>query len=436
MNNPIGILVTLAFAEQLFVINFLLFFKKEKNKLWWLYLVAGLVLSNAVLYLRILLPMETRYLWVASIIYLAVYVIQIIACHFAFRMKIANSISLSSIGYAFQHITYSICSIITGCLHSGSYQTYYYFIELGIFIVSYILIYFLYIKNLPKEAYPITLRRALVSSAILFLVTSVINLYFSTSVTDIWMLVSTKVLAIIACFFVINLQRAFALESEKEAENELLKNIVESEQSHQKMSEESINTINIKVHDLKKLISSISLASDDRSRAEIMKETSKAIQEYSSIAHTQNKTLDNVLFEKNLICQNHGINLVAICDGAKLSFMNNIDLYSLFVNILDNAIEAVLKLKKEERIIRLRVFSKGDFVYIIASNPYLGQIKKSDSGILTSKEDNVNHGFGLKSIKYLVEKYKGNLVVETENDYFSIKILFPLIKEIPFPFTS
>lgn len=250
------------------------------------------------------------------------------------------------------------------------------------------------------------------------------------------MLVSTKVLAIIACFFVINLQRAFALESEKEAENELLKNIVESEQSHQKMSEESINTINIKVHDLKKLISSISLVSDDRSRAEIMKETSKAIQEYSSIAHTQNKTLDNVLFEKNLICQNHGINLVAICDGAKLSFMNNIDLYSLFVNILDNAIEAVLKLKQEERIIRLRVFSKGDFVYIIASNPYLGQIKKSDSGILTSKEDSVNHGFGLKSIKYLVEKYKGNLVVETENDYFSIKILFPLIKEIPFPFTS
>lgn len=94
MNNPIGILVTLAFAEQLFVINFLLFFKKEKNKLWWLYLVAGLVLSNAVLYLRILLPMETRYLWVASIIYLAVYVIQIIAFHFAFRMKLTPSLYL------------------------------------------------------------------------------------------------------------------------------------------------------------------------------------------------------------------------------------------------------------------------------------------------------------------------------------------------------
>lgn len=243
---------------------------------------------------------------------------------------------------------------------------------------------------------------------------------------DIITLISTKILAIIACIFVISLQQAFVLETEKEEENRFLTTLVENEQSHQKISEESINIINIKVHDLKKLLASLENAPDEKSRNEIVAETNKAIGEYSSLAHTMNKTLDNVLFEKNLICQKHGINLIGICDGSSFSFLNNIDLYSLFTNILDNAIEAVLLLPKEDRIIRLRVVSNKGMVQIEATNPFSGEIQKDSSGIKTSKGDRINHGYGLKSIRFLVEKYHGNMVVDTKDNVFSIKILFPL----------
>ena len=42
----------------------------------------------------------------------------------------------------------------------------------------------------------------------------------------------------------------------------------------------------------------------------------------------------------------------------------------------------------------------------------------------TTKADKANHGFGVKSIKMIVEKYNGEIDFAIENDRFSLMILF------------
>ena len=44
---------------------------------------------------------------------------------------------------------------------------------------------------------------------------------------------------------------------------------------------------------------------------------------------------------------------------------------------------------------------------------------------LSTKGDANYHGFGLKSIWHVVEKYGGNIVVSFENRIFSLDTIFP-----------
>ena len=81
----------------------------------------------------------------------------------------------------------------------------------------------------------------------------------------------------------------------------------------------------------------------------ISKKIEKSVQIYSAIVRTGNEILDTILTEKSLICENSGIHINCVADGSLLAFMNPVDLYTLFGNALDNAIEAVRKLESKEK---------------------------------------------------------------------------------------
>ena len=73
------------------------------------------------------------------------------------------------------------------------------------------------------------------------------------------------------------------------------------------------------------------------------------IRSYEAQNKTGNEVLDTILTSKSLYCQQHGITLTCVADGAALDFMDTMDLCSLFGNALDNAIESVEKLPDSEQ---------------------------------------------------------------------------------------
>ena len=96
----------------------------------------------------------------------------------------------------------------------------------------------------------------------------------------------------------------------------------------------------------------------------------------------------------------------------------------MFGNILDNAIEANRKLNNEARVIHLSIKKVHNFIVIQEYNGYDGNIVTENGIIKSTKNDKTWHGYGLKSIQYIVEKYHGELKIETKNQTFNLNIIF------------
>ena len=84
-------------------------------------------------------------------------------------------------------------------------------------------------------------------------------------------------------------------------------------------------------------------------------ELQKEIEKIEYIYNTKNDILDIILKEKSNVCIDNNINFFADINFEKCNFIQMIDVCSIFLNILDNAIEACLKIKDNERKISIDV---------------------------------------------------------------------------------
>lgn len=116
-----------------------------------------------------------------------------------------------------------------------------------------------------------------------------------------------------------------------------------------------------------------------------------------------------------------------VADGKILNHMHVMDLAMIFGNALDNAIEHEVQIEDpEKRMIRVSVSRKGMMAYAVIENYFEGEIRKNGEEYLTTKADNKYHGYGLKSIRYAVEKYHGIFSAGVEDGWFRIRIMLPL----------
>lgn len=95
---------------------------------------------------------------------------------------------------------------------------------------------------------------------------------------------------------------------------------------------------------------------------------------------------------------------------------------------MDNAIEATSCINiKEKRCIALNIHTVGKFITVTVKNYYNGTLKFFNEGLpLTNKEDKTYHGYGLKSIQAIVQKYGETLSIFTEEQIFKLNMLFPV----------
>lgn len=104
--------------------------------------------------------------------------------------------------------------------------------------------------------------------------------------------------------------------------------------------------------------------------------------------------------------------------------IDTVHFVSILTNLLDNAIEALRAMKENDnRILRVRiVYSKGRLLMAF-QNSYDGDIVYEDGGICSSKDDSVNHGYGLENVKRAIETYNGLLKINHNGEIFSIQVL-------------
>ena len=196
------------------------------------------------------------------------------------------------------------------------------------------------------------------------------------------------------------------------------------------MTAENVELINRKCHDLKHQIAALKQISDQSQRDATIRSLEESVMIYDSIVETGNHILDTILTEKSLLCEARGITLTCVADGACLSFLEAVDLYTLFGNALDNAIEHVSALEDvERRTIAVSVFSRADLVFIQLENYYSGPLEFDDGLPISRKARDGYHGFGLKSVRHTAERYGGFLTLQTEGDIFLLRVTIPRYRE-------
>lgn len=199
----------------------------------------------------------------------------------------------------------------------------------------------------------------------------------------------------------------------------------QKEQYH--ITQETIEIINRKCHDLRHQLRGLSKVKDEVERSQYLQEIEEAVMIYDTAVKTGNIALDTVLMEKGLFCRSHGIQWTCMADGKMLDFMEVGDIYAMFGNAVENAISAVMELKDDEKkIISTRVFRQQKMIMIQIQNYYEGNLEFVDGLPQTTKKDTNVHGYGMKSLRYTAEKYNGTLTTTAENQIFSVHILLPL----------
>ncbi len=213
-------------------------------------------------------------------------------------------------------------------------------------------------------------------------------------------------------------------------EKEIVKQLLYERQKQYQLSKENIEIINHKCHDLKHQIQVLKHA-DSKDMQQYLAEVENSIMIYDHVVETENEVLNTILSEKSLYCEKHQITLTCIADAAPLDFMSVMDIYALLGNALDNAIEAVSKYEEvEKRVVSLTISAKNDFLCIQTNNYVEGELQFKDGLPLSTKKRNrAYHGFGMKSMKHLTEKYSGTLVASQEKNIFMLQIILPMPKE-------
>lgn len=98
------------------------------------------------------------------------------------------------------------------------------------------------------------------------------------------------------------------------------------------------------------------------------------------------------------------------------------DIVIILGNLLDNAIEASLKVLEDKKI-DFRIKYKNNILFISITNIFDGNIIYEKSKIKTTKEDKENHGIGLNNIRSILKKYNGTMEIHHTEDRFSVDIL-------------
>lgn len=212
------------------------------------------------------------------------------------------------------------------------------------------------------------------------------------------------------------------LATEREVERRMA---AERERQYQ-LSRKNIDAINVKCHDIKHQIRSLAdggRVADGRALEDLAAE----IAIYDSTVKTGNPALDVILTEKGLVCSGEKITLAVIADGRALECLEPQEIYSLFGNALDNAIEAVRGIEKpERRLISLNVRRSGTMCVINVENSCDAAPAFRDGLPVTTKADAGSHGFGTRSMRGIVERHGGVLTMGCEDGVFHVDALLPV----------
>lgn len=356
--------------------------------------------------------------------YTVVFLMVVLAMYICYEERFVIVLYQASGGYIAQHLV-SQASNVLDVMLSGTKLADTVIenaLKLGVRILLLVVLYALCVRSKKKQGiYPVADSLQIIFSVFAVFVTAMLSYLFYPGG---YYNVAVYTYMVLCCVLLLFLQYSIGQKAKYDYEKTLMERIINEKSQQMKEFEKNINLINIRSHDLKKMIRELKNIGDEEGRNSFYQEIKHSLDIYESAYKTGNEALDVILTEKSLQCKQDHIQLTCVADGALMSFMNVQDCYSLFSNLIDNAITASMKEDESLRNIGLYVKEVRGRVVVSVENYFSGEVAFENGLPVTSHPDKDNHGYGMRSVKYIAEKYKGNMIINKEGARFTVKIVF------------
>lgn len=297
--------------------------------------------------------------------------------------------------------------------------------EFLLYSIVFFISYFIVSKKLPKDGeYIIEFKNftflTISISAFAMVFSYFAKLYYSQYPSPLFYI--CMLFDMLCCIFVLWVQIVWQREKQLALEIESERIIRSKQKKQYEIARDSVERINKKCHNLKHQVAAIRNLTDSKSIDEALTEMEEAVMFYDYMVRSGNEVIDTVLTEKSLVCEQNNITWTCMADGPSLDFMEAVDVYTLFSNIIDNAVEETVEVQNQkQRIIAVILKRNKNMVFIQVENYHNPSVKKE------RRNDFNKHESTLGQVKYIVEKYEGNLEITYEENLSILTILIPLL---------
>lgn len=351
-----------------------------------------------------------------------IYILSAVSVAVCFESNFWAVLFCATAGYCMQHMSQRTYLIL-----KSSVQLYNVYLNAFLLVVItalfYVIIYFLFIKPADYRGVMLDNKVQISVSFFAILITIFLNSFALRVATEKIQKIYIMLFSIIVAILIIYIEFGWLAAKKATVEKDFIKRMASDAQRHYRLEKDIVDVINVKVHDLKHQLAGFNGKLGD----EDLNTIKEAARIYDSIYKTGNSALDVVLTSKSLMCEKRNIRFTCLIDGNKLSFLTEQEIYSLFGNMLDNAIEAVEKVEDpDNKFISVSSRVAAGMLTIHEENYFAQKPKFVDGLPQTTKGDEFYHGFGVKSIRNISEKYGGSCSITMTENIFEIDVTFPL----------
>ncbi|MCI9288580.1 MAG: sensor histidine kinase [Oscillospiraceae bacterium] len=363
--------------------------------------------------------------------YIVLAVTTMLFSRLCFSLTVSDALYFCTAGYAAQHFVYVLVHEVLARMVWPSLPRYiplYVFVCLGGCCLFFVPMYLTFSPRLAAcdgrmfEDKPSRIGANLFLLIVLMFCTFACQHLFEF-VEEVRML--GAVLGGMVSFLILSVQYQTLAAVRSGQERAVIEQMLRDSERHYTYSRELIDMVNRTVHDLKHTLRALR-HTDEGERQRFIGETEASLQEYQRLVYSDNEVLNTILAEKAFACERRAIRFSCSVDRARLDFLSVPDLYALLGNAIDNAIEGVEGFPDpDRRVVSLTIRSQSGFVCIQTNNCCGTLLAREDGLPLTTKADRASHGFGLKSIRYLAQKYGGAMCVSVQDGVFILQIMLP-----------
>ena len=409
------------FTVELLVGSLIFLFAAEKRKWFYLWLTAVFFGCPLLVWF---MPMHDQifYSLVGTLVKnLAIMGLTILGMGLCFRLPFRGLFSACVSGYAVQHIAFQTFMLLRhfswakAIVETGITGTL--MIQIPVDVIIYAVCLVTLGRFVARHKCYQRVDGRIVSLAFLIIMIG-IGLRRVTQYFNEWESITIPLYAIVSCILALTIQYILFLDMEKQRENEAIQLMWQEERKQYQISKENQELLHIKYHDWKHQL----LGFQGKIPQEEIRKMEEAMKTYEGMYDTGNEALDVVLTQFHWRCLKRGISMNFAGNGKMLPEMEVTDIYSLFGNAIENAMEAVEREQDpEKRVIDIFLDRKGDLTVVEVSNYYNGNIRMTEGLPVSSKKEEGFHGFGVKSMKQITEKYGGGMSVSVEKDEFHLR---------------